>query len=106
MPVGVVLDADGRVVDLNAAHDTPVRHVHELTGDGNCLEVAFWAYSPICGLTRDHPEFERIRATLAEAAGKQALVWVATYTEEMVEGEPDEDGLIPAYPKIMDVRMA
>jgi hypothetical protein len=106
MPVGVVVDADGRVVDLNAAHDTPVRHVREFAGDSNRLEVAFWAYSPICALTRDHPEFERIHTTLAEAAGKPAMLWVSAHSEEMVEGEPDEDGLIPAYPKIMDVRLA
>ncbi len=91
-------------MDLNAAHDTPVRHVREFAEDSNCLEVAFWAYSPICVLTRDHLEFERIHATLAEAAGKPTMLWIATYSEETVEGEPDEDGLIPAYPKIMDVR--
>src|SRR5262245_40618309 len=65
MPVGVVLDVDGRVVDLNAAHDTPVRYLREFERDSNHLEVAFWAYSPICGLSRDHPEFERICATLS-----------------------------------------
>ena len=74
MPVGVVLDAEGRVVDLNAAHDTPVRHVRAVPEDSNRLEVAFWAYSPICVLTHDHPEFERIHATLAEVAGK-SKVW-------------------------------
>jgi hypothetical protein len=72
----------------------------------NSLEVAFWAYNPICGLARDHPDFERIHATLAEAAGKPTLLWVATHSEEVVEGELDEDGLILAYPKIMDVRLA
>jgi hypothetical protein len=106
LPVGVVLDTEGRVVDLNAAHDTPVRHVRECARDRNRLEVAFWAYNPICGLTRDHPEFERIQATLTEAAGTPRLLWVATHSGEAVEGEPDESGLVPAYPKIMDVRPA
>jgi hypothetical protein len=106
LPVGVVLDAEGRVVDLNAAHDTPVRHVREFTRERNRLEVAFWAYNPICALTRDHPDFERIHTTLAEAAGKPQILWVATHSEETVEGEPNEDGLLPAYPKIMDARPA
>jgi hypothetical protein len=104
MPIGVVVDAEGRVVDLNAAHDTPVRHLREFTEDSNVLEVAFWAYSPICALTRDHSEFERIYTTLTEAAGTAKLLWVATHSTEVVEGEADEDGCIPAYPKIMDVR--
>ena len=34
-PVGVVLDAEGRVIDLNAAHDTPVRHIREFATDSN-----------------------------------------------------------------------
>ncbi len=34
------------------------------------------------------------------------MVWVVTHSQEVLEGEPDEDGLIPAYPKIMDVRLA
>jgi hypothetical protein len=106
MPVGVALDADGRVVDLNAAHDTPVRYIRAFAMDRNCCEVAFWAYSPTCCLCRDHPDFERLHATLAEAVGKPKLLWVATHSQEMVEGEPDEDGLIPAYPKILDVRPA
>jgi hypothetical protein len=106
LPVGVVLDAEGRVVDLNAAHDTPVRHVREFARDRNRLEVAFWAYNPICALIRDHPDFARIHATLAGAAGKPQILWVATHSEETVEGQPDEDGLVPAYPKIMDVRPA
>jgi hypothetical protein len=100
----VVVDANGRVVDLNAAHDTPVRYLRESERDSNHLEVAFWAYSPICVLTRDHPEFERIRATLAQAAGTPRLLWVATHSGEKVEGEPEEDGLIPAYPTILEVR--
>ena len=104
MPVGVVLDGQGRVIDLSAAHDTPVRHVREPARGSDFLEVAFWAYSPICGLSREHPEFERLGATLAEAAGTPKLLWVATHSAETVEGEPDEDGLIPAYPTILDVR--
>ena len=103
-PVGVVLDAEGHVLDLNAAHDTPVRHVREIDKDRGHLEVTFWAYSPACGLPHDHPEFERIHATLAEAAGTAKLLCVATHTVERVEGEPEQEGFIPAYPKIMDIR--
>jgi hypothetical protein len=80
--------------------------VREPAPGSDYLEVAFWAYSPICGLAREHPEFERLEATLTESAGKPKLLWVATHSAETVEGEPNEDGLIPAYPTILDVRPA
>jgi hypothetical protein len=103
-PVGVVTDAKGRIIDLNAAHDTGVAWVRAFPTDPGRFRVAFWAYSPICGLTREHPEFDRIHATLTAAAGTPQQLWVATHTEETVEEEPDEEGLIAALPKILDVR--
>jgi hypothetical protein len=66
-PVGVVMDPSGRVLDIGAAHDTPVRSVREFPNDANRFQVGFWAYSPVCGLTRDQPEFDRIHATLTKA---------------------------------------
>jgi len=105
-PVGVIMGPLGRVLDLGAAHDTPVRSVQEFPNDPTRFQVGFWAYNPVCGLTRDQPEFERIHATLTKAAQTAQMVWVVTHSREVVEGEPDEDGLIPAYPKIMDVRFA
>jgi hypothetical protein len=103
-PVGIVTDATGRILDLNAAHDTGVAWIREFSTDPGRCRVAFWAYSPICGLTREHPEFERIHATLTAAAGTPQPFWVATYSEETVDDEPDEEGLVAALPKIMDVR--
>jgi hypothetical protein len=103
--VGVLTDTHGRIIDLNVAHETGVAWIREFPTDPSRFRVAFWAYSPICGLTREHPEFERIHAVLTAAAGTQQQVWVATYSEETVEDEPDEEGLIAALPKIMDVRV-
>jgi hypothetical protein len=103
-PVGLVMDPSRRVIDIGAAHDTPVRSVRPLVSDPNRFEVCFWGYSPVCGLTRDQPDFERIHATLTQAAQTGQMVWVAIHSQEVVEGEPDEDGLIPGYPRIMDVR--
>jgi hypothetical protein len=104
-PIGVSLDSAGRVLDLGAAHDTPVRSIGEFPNDPTRFQVGFWAYSPVCALTRDQPEFERIHATLTQAAKTAQMVWVVTHSQEVVEGEPDEDGLFPTYPKIMDVRL-
>jgi hypothetical protein len=103
-PVGVVLDPSGKVIDLGAAHDTTVHWLRAIATDPTRFAVAFWAYSPICCLTRDHPDFERIHATVTEAAGTSQLVWVATHSKEVVEDEPDKDGLRAALPKILDVR--
>jgi hypothetical protein len=102
--VGVVTDAAGRIIDLNSAHDTGVAWVREFPTARSRFRVAFWAYSPICGLTREQPEFDRIFATLTAAAGTQQQLWVVTHSEETVDDEPDEEGLIAALPKIMDVR--
>ncbi len=102
--VGVVTDGSDRLGDLNAAYDTTVYWIREFPTDPNRFRVAFWAYSPLCALTRDHPEFDRICATLTAAAGTPQMVWVVTHSEETVEGEPDEEGLVAALPKIMDVR--
>ncbi len=98
--VGVVIGGDGRLADLNAAHDTPVYWVRESPTNPGLLRVAFWAYNPLCALTRDHPEFDRIHATLTVAVGTPQMVWVVTHSDETVDDGADEDGL----PKIMDVR--
>jgi hypothetical protein len=103
-PVGVVTDATGRIIDLNAAHQTGVAWVRDVPANHGRLRVALWAYSPICALTREHPEFDRIHATLTAAGGTQQQCWVVTHSEETVDDEPDEEGLIAALPKIMDVR--
>lgn len=103
-PVGVLTDATGHIIDLNSAHDTGVAWIREFAMDRSRFRVAFWAYSPICGLTREHPEFDRIHATLTAAAGTQQQLWVVTHSEETVDDDPDEEGLIAALPKLMDVR--
>src|SRR5258708_21803460 len=46
-PVGVVTEANGRIIDLNAAHDTGVAWLREFPTDRRRFRVAFWAYSPI-----------------------------------------------------------
>lgn len=103
-PVGVVVESDGRIVDLGTAHDTSVYWVKESPADPNCFRVAFWAYTPLCALTRDHPEFDRIYATLTAAVGTPRMLWVVTHSEEAVDDELDDDGLSVTLPKLMDVR--
>jgi hypothetical protein len=105
-PLGVVLDASGQVVDLNEAHDVTVRYIRDNEGTPERLKVALWGFAPMCYLARDHPEFERIRSTLAAAAGTPARLWVANYSQ-MVSDEPTtEGGEFETWWKIMDVRAA
>ncbi len=103
-PIGVITDAAGRILDLNSAHDTGVAWVRAFATDPRRFRVAFWAYSPICALTREHPEFDHIQAVLTAAVGTQQQLWVATHSEETLEDEPDEEGASTALPKIMAVR--
>jgi hypothetical protein len=104
VPVGVVLDGAGQIVDLNTAHDTAVQSVQDCLDDHHRVKVAFWGYSPVCYLTRDHPEFERIQATLTKAVGTQAAVWVANHSTMIEDAPAADDSEVEIWWKIMDVR--
>ena len=101
--LGILLDADGRVVDLGAVHDTGVRQVREFPGDPTRLDVAFWAFASVCCLTSDHPDFDGLREILTGAVSSQEVVRMAI-THEWEERE--DDGMILGYPKILSVRRA
>jgi hypothetical protein len=105
-PIGVMLDASGRVIDLNEANDVTVRYVREKKDSPERLHVALWGFSPMCYLVKHHPEFERLRSTLAAAAGTPVRLWVANHSQ-MVHDEPTtDDGEFEIWWKIMDVRPA
>jgi hypothetical protein len=95
--VGAVIDGAGRVVDLNHTYDSSVRFVRDDEDDPGRLMIAFWAYSPVCYLPRDHHEFGRIRDLLASAAGTDRYVIFACRDGEDANGEP-------LWPNLMDVR--
>jgi hypothetical protein len=95
-PVGVVIDASDCVVDMNQTYESHVRWVESDAQRTDRVEVALWAFSPVTYLTRDHPEFRRLYATLVEAAASRGRVWFANRSE-MVEGESE------TWHKIMDV---
>jgi hypothetical protein len=97
LPVGVMVDGEGRLLELSPTFATGVRSVREDEEDPSRLAVWCWEFSPVCYLTRNHPEFERIRATLAEAAGSGRQVWLANRMH-LVEGETE------IWWKILDVR--
>jgi hypothetical protein len=96
-PLGMVLDAVGRIADLNHTYDSLVGWLREDEDDSNRLSVALWAFSPATYLTRDHPDFLRLRATLTAAAASGGMVYFANYSQ-MVEGEEG------SWHEIMDVR--
>jgi hypothetical protein len=96
-PVGVMVNGDGRLLELSHAHETGVDCVREDEDDENRLAIWFWGYSPVCYLTRDHPEFDRIRATLEQAAASGSRVWLANRMH-LVEGETE------IWWQILDVR--
>jgi hypothetical protein len=98
-PVGLLVNETGELVELNDTHQSTMRHVRADEDDPGRLMVEFWAYSPICYLTRDHPEFERIKHILERAAEKDEPVLFANY-RHMVEGETE------TWWKILDVRSA
>lgn len=98
-PVGAVVDEAGRVRDMNHTYRSHVDRVRDDPEDGSRVEVWFWAFSPICYLTRDHPEFDRIHTTLAEAATSGELVWLANHCRA-IEGETE------IWHKLLDVRPA
>jgi hypothetical protein len=99
IPVGFLLNETAEIVELNYTHQSTVRFIRPDEDDSSRLVVAFWAYSPICYLTRDHPEFERIRQTLERAAKGNEHVILANHMN-MVDGETE------TWWKIMDVRPA
>ena len=101
IPVGVVLDSEGRIVDLNTAHDSSVRFIREDRDNPDIFEVAFWSFSSACCLNRDHPEFDRLHSLLVDAVGSGQMVWFANHFE-MVEVEQDGDTYL--IWKILDVR--
>jgi hypothetical protein len=96
-PVGLVVDGDGRISNLNYTYQASVSYVKDDADDPNRLMVAFWGFSAVCYLTRDHPEFERIRLTLAEAIASGNPVCFATHSWP-VEGETE------IWNKILDAR--
>jgi hypothetical protein len=96
-PVGVLVNGEGRLLELSHAHDTSVRSLREDEEDSSRLAVWFWEFSPVCYLTRDHPEFDRIRPTLEQAAASGSRVWLANRMQ-LVEGETE------IWWKILDVR--
>jgi hypothetical protein len=96
-PVGVMMDRAGHILDLNNAHESLVDRIRQDEENQSRLMVCFWGYSPVCYLTFDHPEFDRIRATLEHAIAKGTRVWLANHMH-MVEGETE------IWWKLMDVR--
>jgi hypothetical protein len=96
-PVGVAVDANGRLIDLNHTYQVSVSWVRDDAEDSNRVMVAFWGFSAICYLTRDHPEFERIRATLTDALASGGQVVFANYSWP-IEGETE------IWNKLLDVR--
>ncbi|HKI30922.1 MAG TPA: hypothetical protein VKA46_03580 [Gemmataceae bacterium] len=84
---------------MNYTHQSAVRHVRPDEDDASRLMVEFWAYSPICYLTKNHPEFERIKQTLERAVALDEQVVFANHGH-MVEGDTE------TWWKLMDVRQA
>ena len=96
-PVGLLVDGEGQIVELSHVHDTCVDAVRAEEEDRSRLAVWCWDYSPVCYLTRDHPEFNRIRAALDQAAASGSRVWLANRMH-LVESETE------IWWKILDVR--
>jgi hypothetical protein len=95
--VGLELDSEHRLVTLNHSYQSLIRSVGDDPEDSSRVIVCFWAFCSICYLTRDHPDFERIRTTLEEAHAAGSTVRFAN-DPLAVEGETE------IWLKILDVR--
>jgi hypothetical protein len=95
-PVGVLLGGEERVLELSPARETAVASIRE-DEDRSRLAVWFWEYSPVCYLTRDHPEFDRIRALLEQSVASGSRIWLANRMH-LVESETE------VWWQILDVR--
>ena len=102
-PLGLALDATGTVIDLGDTHTLTVYKVEPFWNDPERYEVSLWGISPTLGLSPDQPEFERIIATLAAAAGTPRRFRVAVHAVGRVECTW-EDGGVSALPRLMDLR--
>jgi hypothetical protein len=98
-PAGLMISDAGELVELTDTRQSAVRQVRPDEEDLSRLLVEFWAYSPICYLTKDHPDFERLAQTLERAAATDKPVTFANH-RHMVEGETE------TWWKLMDVRAA
>jgi hypothetical protein len=94
--VAVLVGGAGHLLELSHAQDTRVNSFREDGEDPGRLAVWCWEFSPVCYLTRDHPEFDRIRRALAEAAGSGRRVWLVNRMH-LVEGDTE------IWWKILDV---
>jgi hypothetical protein len=98
-PVGFVVNQAGELLELNYTYQSAVRHVEPDDEDPSRVVVEFWSYSPICYLTRDHPDFERILRTLKCAVKEEKPVILANHIH-MIDGETE------TWWKLLDVRPA
>jgi hypothetical protein len=96
-PVAIIVNGEGWILELTHAHETGVASLREDEEDTNRLAVWFWEYSPVCYLTREHPEFDGIQTTLEQAAATGSRVWLANRMH-LVEGETE------IWWQILDVR--
>jgi hypothetical protein len=96
-PVGVLVDGAGCLVDLNHTYQVTIREVRDMEDDARRVQVGCWGFGPVCYLMRQHPEFDRIRTILNEAAASGAPVRLANRTW-VVEEETE------LWHQILDVR--
>jgi hypothetical protein len=74
--------------ELNCNHQSAVRRVLPYEENPNRLMVEFWSYSPICYLTKDHPEYERAKDTLERTAATDSQGLFANHMH-MVAGKTE-----------------
>src|SRR5690349_14532268 len=76
-PVGLMVGDTEELNELNYTHQSAVRYIRPDEDDSSRLMAALWEYSPICYLTKSHPEFECIKHTLEQALTKHEQVLLA-----------------------------
>jgi hypothetical protein len=97
-PIGVLLSKAGEVLDLAPAHVSTVAFVRQDEDHADRWLVGFWAFTTLCYLTHDHPDFERLKRILEAAAGTETRVVFANHSQPV----EDEDEV---WWRLLDVRL-
>jgi hypothetical protein len=72
-PFGVGLGQDGHIHDVRWADQDRVKWLGE--GTEGPLPIIFWGHAGVYHLERDHPDFQRLYATVKRSAEHEEPIW-------------------------------
>jgi hypothetical protein len=90
-PVAATIEKPDRIVTIDPADSDTVEYLRDY--DAERLEVAFRGHAAMYYLRKDHPDLQRVKATLEQSAKNQSLVWLSFNQGKMLVSDalPVED---------------